>query len=186
MTTLSIGLNATVSPVTTIINTLSSTTRSPTATTLITSLTCQNTALDSTCDYFAVNYGYCNKIAYLNSVLFSVACKKTCNLCNNVQTTTTQPLTQAACVDNQSSCSFWASYCNLLVNLNPHPCPKTCNVCTAKETTTTSTTTTTTTTTSTTNANCVDRSLACPYWTNYCYLLVNQKPHPCLKTCKLC
>ena len=97
-----------------------------------------------------------------------------------VFSTTTQSAThsQTSCVDTQTSCSCWASYCYLLTNINPHPCPKTCNVCTAQPTTTTTTTTT--------KANCVDIATVCSAWVNYCYLLVSQNPHPCAKTCKIC
>ena len=75
------------------------------------------------------------------------------------------------CVDTQTSCAQYASYCYLLVNVKPHPCPKTCKVCSP---------------TITTPAPCIDRSTSCTFWAKYCYLLTNTKPHPCAKTCKTC
>ena len=146
-----------------------------------TSLSCVNQASDRICTYFASMYGYCGKTVYLNKLLFSVACKKTCNMCAVLSETTTKALATTMltnCVDRQTSCSIWVIYCNFLISFNPHPCPKTCNICTTQPTTTATTTTS--------KASCVDIASECSAWVNYCYLLVNQNPHLCAKTCKLC
>jgi len=98
------------------------------------SSTCQNAAgLDYACSYFSSpEFGFCNDAtAYIKGILFSIACKKSCGLCPN-QTTTLAPVTQISpsdCTDTLSYCSFWASYCFLLADQQPHPCRKTCKLC---------------------------------------------------------
>jgi len=142
---------------------------------------CQNLpGKDYTCNYFASpEFGFCKKITYLNGILFSTACKKSCNLCPG-QTTTALMTTQSGCVDRASYCSYWASLCMFLILENPHPCAKTCNLCSILTTSSTKITTTLV------NFNCVDTSTTCYTWVNYCNVLAGLNPHPCRKTCKLC
>ena len=152
---------------------------------------CQNLpGRDASCNYFSTpSLNYCNRVSYLDNVLFSVACKKSCNLCdfpNNISTSTlpisTTYTTTLVCVDRQANCIYWANNCNLLANQNPHPCPKTCKICTSNS----MTTSTTTIMTTTTMAKCVDTSAVCPYWVNYCTILAGFSYNPCPKTCNLC
>ena len=152
-----------------------------TTTTPTTSGICQNLpSQDSTCKFFVSQSGltYCtNKNVYIGGVLFSQACRLSCNLCSVQNSTILPTTTSAQCVDSQANCASWSSYCYLLVNQNPHPCRKTCNVCTSGSITTTTTTT---------KAPCVDSQPNCSFWSSYCSLLVNQNPHPCRKTCSIC
>lgn len=130
---------------------------------------------------------YCtNNNVFIGGVLFSQACKLSCNLCPATQATTTastqtSATTSSPCVDSQNNCASWANYCYLLAGIYPNPCRKTCNVCTAG-----SVTTTTTTTTTTTKAPCVDTQANCASWASYCQLLSGIYPNPCPKTCKIC
>ena len=147
--------------------TLTPTTSSATTTTPI----CANQVLDSTCSYFSSTYDYCNKKVYLNGILFSQACLKTCNLCPTQE--------QTNCTDSQANCISWANYCYLLADKKPHPCPKTCGVCPTKPAITTTTIATT--------AICVDaQTTVCSAWASYCDILKDLKPHPCAKTCNKC
>lgn len=144
--------------------------------------TCQNLpGKDYACNYFASpEFGYCKKITYLNGTLFSIACKKSCNLCPGQTTTSVMTTSQSSCVDKASYCAYWSALCMFLILENPHPCAKTCNLCSVIPTTSTRTTTTLA------NINCVDTSTTCQTWVNYCYVLAGLNPHPCRKTCKLC
>ncbi len=54
----------------------------------------------------------CPSNAYLEGIPFSTYCCKACS-----------------CLDTQPSCFYWSNYCSLLANFNPHPCPRTCNMC---------------------------------------------------------
>ena len=151
---------------------------------------CQNLAgYDSTCNYFALTVTNCkSQSLYLNGILFSNACKKACNLCSSSSSSSSSTLTtiktttsitpQAQCFDSQSNCAYWSNYCQLLVNVNPHPCRLTCKICSATSLKTLSPLTTT--------SQCVDSQTNCIFWTNLCSLLLNQNPHPCRKTCRLC
>ncbi len=160
---------------------------------------CQNLdGQDSTCVYFSSpQFNYCNKTVYLSGVIFSQACKRSCNLCNTAITTTTtiRPTTTAVnqnCRDflgQENNCMFFSgsqyNYCNKTVYLSgvlfSVACKFSCKLCTA---TTTIITTTTRTVQSTTA--CVDTSPTCSSWANFCYILANLATNPCLKTCKLC
>ena len=150
---------------------------------------CQNLpSQDATCKFFVSQYGltYCtNKNIFINGALFSQVCKFSCNLCplqnSTIASTQSSTTSSTSCVDSQNNCASWASYCNLLVNLNPNPCRKTCNVCTNG-----AISSTTTTTTITTKVPCVDSQANCAYWANYCQFLSGLNPNPCPKTCKTC
>ncbi len=85
---------------------------------------CQNLpAQDSKCNFFASALTCNNSNLFINGVLFSIACKKSCNLCD--ESTTLTP-----CEDDQDTCKYWIKYCPLLTNLTTHPCKKTCKICT--------------------------------------------------------
>jgi hypothetical protein len=126
---------------------------------------------------------------YIGGVLFSQACRLSCNLCSAPTTiqgstiTTTRATTTAStsslCVDSQTNCAFWTNFCSLLATQNPHPCRRTCNVCTVG-------TTTSTTIRTTTTVPCVDSQQNCRFWASYCSLLSGLNPHPCRNTCKIC
>jgi len=157
---------------------------------------CQNSpGFDSSCNYYALAnpFNCFSSSVFLSGVLFSVACKKSCNLCNSgTQTstvTTTRSTTRTSsttkttssldCVDTQSVCAQWTNYCYLLVTLNPNPCRLTCKQCIPGKTTTPLSTRTTT-------PSCEDSQSNCAFWANYCSSLVNVNPHPCRRTCHLC
>ena len=162
-------------------------------------LNCQNLdGQDSTCVYFSSpQYNYCNKTVYLSGVIFSQACKRSCNLCNTAiaTTTTTRPTTTAVnqnCQDflgQENNCIFFSApqynYCNKTVYLSgvlfSVACKLSCKLCTSA-----TTIITTTTRTIQSTAACVDTSPSCLSWANFCYILANLATNPCPKTCKLC
>ena len=130
-TTRSSSSSQTPSVVITTISSIPLTSPSSSTPSLLTTLssTCQNApGLDYSCTYFvSARLGFCNNPrAFVNGILFTTACQKSCNLCTSKTTTQT---TYSACFDNLSYCSFWESYCYLLANQQPHPCRKTCNLC---------------------------------------------------------
>ena len=111
-------------------------------TTLISSLGCQNLqGFDSTCNYFTqaqFNNFYCtSNQAFVHGVLFSVACKKSCKLCNVQPTISTigqcqnLPGLDASCIN--FSRPPWNACTNSFVSLQgvlfSVACKKTCNLC---------------------------------------------------------
>jgi hypothetical protein len=171
--------------------------------------------LESQCTYFTyyIPAQCTDKSSYLNGIVFSVACPKSCNLCNpktstpTIDTTTStnynpaisaisneitvpttakstmNPIVLSECIDIDPNCVHWSSHCKLLSGTPIHPCKKTCGLCVVITTTTVKTTVTTNVVS---NSNCVDLLSFCSYWVGNCYLLENVKPFPCQKTCKKC
>ena len=70
----------------------------------------QNTTL---CDFYVNSFsGQCQPYSYINGIALTTFCCKSCN-----------------CVDFQANCNFWADKCDQLTGFNPHPCRRTCKVC---------------------------------------------------------
>ena len=123
-------------------------------------------------------------------------CAKSCGSCANITTTTTTtttttPTTPSTTQGNVFGCNnnndylcnfFGFGYCNVATAYVSGVrfaqfCKKLCNdpTCYFVQPTTTAQ-----------SPTCVDNSAVCAFWTNYCYLLANQVPHPCARTCKRC
>ena len=89
-----------------------------------TSVTCVDTDRQQ-CIYYA-NNNSCSNLYILNGKTVPSYCPLSCGLCSSSSTTT-----PGGCVDTQSSCSVWATLnlCPRLLSIVPHPCPRSCNVC---------------------------------------------------------
>ena len=88
------------------------TTRAPTTTTTIPNRNCVNFN-DSLCEYFtSIIKGVCSTNSFIAGIRIDSYCCKSCT-----------------CQDSQFNCIFWSNYCNLLTKFNPHPCRKTCKIC---------------------------------------------------------
>ena len=124
-----------------ITTTLASTSTNQQTTLTTSSPICQDMpSLQASCSYFtSLSLTYCNSsLVFINKILFSQACQKSCMLCSPIVTTsmptttistTTTMQTTSSCADLISYCLFWSNNCNLLANLIPHPCKKTCKLC---------------------------------------------------------
>uniref|UniRef100_A0A914DXJ9 ShKT domain-containing protein n=1 Tax=Acrobeloides nanus TaxID=290746 RepID=A0A914DXJ9_9BILA len=108
-------------------------------------------------------------------------------------TTTTAGGSAGTCADNSTTCTAWASngFCSSTFYSTAQKqsyCAKTCGLCAASATTTTTAVTITTTTTAKT---CSDNSTSCTTWSSngFCtstFYTVTQRCQYCGKTCNLC
>ena len=125
---------------------------------------------------------FCKTFSFINGKPFDLYCARSCNSCafiTTTTTTTTKSTTQANslnCVnDNDSLCNYFGfGYCSSASTYVSGKkfaqfCKKLCQDPTCLV-----------------QATCVDSTPSCSFWTNYCYLLAGQDPHPCRATCKLC
>ena len=118
--------------------------------------------LEMQCSYFTFNNpDICyNSASYINGILYSVACKRSCNLCiGNVSKT-------------KSTASSFSSTSSIAPII----------------TSTTSTTKSSTITPKISYpfGKCIDIDPNCDHWSNYCNILTETPIHPCAKTCNVC
>jgi len=73
------------------------------------------------CTYYAQNQ-LCSNFFLLNNVPIPKYCPKSCKICSST----------IGCFDSQSSCVVWKIFnlCDRLSGISPHPCRKSCNLCT--------------------------------------------------------
>lgn len=94
------------------------------------------------------------------------------------------PVTSFDCKNvNEIACNLYSKrYCESMAFINgvsfSEYCPKTCNKCIPG--------TSVNTVPNQIKETCIDSTLSCSLWKNFCNNLLSYQQHPCKKTCKLC